>query len=85
MTYTLWGSNNLPKSVGINQSELVTTEVTPTRTIQVMKAGAMNVTATFLSPIDVRMSINCTSLPAADDSVSRPTSYDNRFHSPTLQ
>lgn len=52
-TYTLWGQDNLPKSVDINQSSLVTTELTPTRTIQVMKAGPMNVTVTFLSPVDV--------------------------------
>ena len=51
-TYTLWGNNNLPGS-GINQSSLVTTVLTPTRTIQVMTAGPMNVNVTFLSPVDV--------------------------------
>ena len=33
------------------------TEVTPTRTIQTVQAGPINVTLTFLSPIEVRFSI----------------------------
>ncbi|EPS95242.1 hypothetical protein FOMPIDRAFT_1054402 [Fomitopsis schrenkii] len=52
-TYTLWGNNNLPSSVGIKQGNLIETELTITRTIQVIQAGLeMNVTVTFLSPID---------------------------------
>ena len=49
----LWGLNNLDHSVGILKSNLVTTNLTPTRTIQVMQAGPMNVTVTFLDPVDV--------------------------------
>lgn len=52
-TYTLWGHDNLPQSIGITASSLLTTELTPTRTIQVIKAGPINVTVTFLSPVDV--------------------------------
>ncbi|EPS95243.1 hypothetical protein FOMPIDRAFT_1054403 [Fomitopsis schrenkii] len=53
-TYTLWGNNNLnlPKSVAvIDAGTLQDIQVTPSRTIQVIQAGLMNVTVTFLSPV----------------------------------
>ncbi|KAH9920686.1 uncharacterized protein B0H18DRAFT_1213278 [Fomitopsis serialis] len=46
-TYSLLGS-----SAYISAGFVVETQLTPTRTIQIIEAGPMNVTLTFLSPID---------------------------------
>ncbi|KZT68281.1 hypothetical protein DAEQUDRAFT_338010 [Daedalea quercina L-15889] len=51
-TYTLFGNNNLASSYNISAGTILETELTPTRTIQVIQAGPMNVTLTLLSPID---------------------------------
>ncbi|KAH9924399.1 uncharacterized protein B0H18DRAFT_1119936 [Fomitopsis serialis] len=47
ITYSLLGS-----SYYITAGLVVETQLTPTRTIQIIEAGPMNVTLTFLSPID---------------------------------
>ena len=58
-------------------------QVTPTRTLFVMQAGPMNVTITFLSPVEVRSSLaftfRCLSQ-ALDGTVSPTTGSSSRFH-----
>ena len=44
-------------AVGGTGCNVTYTEVTPTRTIQTVQAGPINVTLTFLSPIEVCFSI----------------------------
>ena len=39
-------------------ANVISVQITPTRTIFVMEAGPMNVTVTFLSPIEVRFSVS---------------------------
>lgn len=41
-------------SVGALSANITTVRITPTRTIFVVQAGPMNVTVTYLSPIEVR-------------------------------
>ncbi|KAH9914021.1 uncharacterized protein B0H18DRAFT_887542 [Fomitopsis serialis] len=48
-TYTLFGDNDLPSNYSVTAGTLVQTEVTPTRTIQVIQAGPMAITLTFLT------------------------------------
>ena len=51
--YTLWGQNDPAQDKGVMQGNLISTEVTPTRTIQIINTGPLNVTVTFLSPVEV--------------------------------
>ncbi|KAH9914014.1 uncharacterized protein B0H18DRAFT_887524 [Fomitopsis serialis] len=50
-TYIVFGDNNFPPNYTVAVGSIVQTELTPTRTIQVIEAGPMNITLTFLSPI----------------------------------
>lgn len=57
-TYRVLGNNyDMSGAVGATGCNVTYTEVTPTRTIQTVQAGPINVTLTFLSPIEVRLSI----------------------------
>ena len=47
-----WLGNDTAQS-GLNVSTVTNVQITPTRSIYVMRAGPMNVTVTFLSPIEV--------------------------------
>lgn len=53
----LFGRNTLNNTVlgdyAVLPGYVTGTELTPTRTIQVIEAGQINATVTFLSPIDV--------------------------------
>ena len=49
MTYKWMGMDGAGTSANVSNIQ-----VTPTRTIFVMQAGPMNVTITFLSPVEVR-------------------------------
>ncbi|KZT68277.1 hypothetical protein DAEQUDRAFT_337507 [Daedalea quercina L-15889] len=77
-TYTLFGNNNLASSYNISAGTVLETELTPTRTIQVIEAGPMNVTLTFLSPIDPS-DLVFQSLPLSYTSVNF-TSTDGQPH-----
>ena len=57
-TYRFLGNNyDMSGAVGSTGCNVTYTEVTPTRTIQTVQAGPINVTLTFLSPIEVRRRI----------------------------
>ena len=47
--YAWMGNDRIPA----NQSTVTNVQFTPTRSIYVMTAGPMNITITFLSPIEV--------------------------------
>lgn len=49
----IWTGLDRP-SVGALSANITTARITPTRTIFVVQAGPMNVTVTYLSPIEVR-------------------------------
>ena len=87
--YTLWGQLIRPKSEAgdVKKGSLISTEVTPTRTIQTIQVGPMNVTVTFLSPVEVvwLYPLQFPSPQRTDCSGSHPTYYGNRFHFPTLR
>ena len=58
-------------------------QITPTRSIFVMQAGPMNITITFLSPVEVRRSIlsNDITSPSQDTGTISPTTgSSNQFH-----
>lgn len=57
-TYRILGNNyDMSGAVGGTGCNVTYSEVTPTRTIQTVQAGPINVTLTFLSPIEVCFSI----------------------------
>ncbi len=51
VTYSWMGDDGIWNSTAI----VVDIQITPTRSIFVMQAGPMNVTVTYLSPIEVRL------------------------------
>ena len=51
-TYQWMGKNGTSISANVTN-----VQITPTRSIFVMQAGPMNVTVTFLSPVEVRISL----------------------------
>ncbi|KAH9910635.1 uncharacterized protein B0H18DRAFT_1110738, partial [Fomitopsis serialis] len=51
-TYIVFGDNNFPPNYTVAVGSLVQTELSPTRTMQTIEAGPLNITLTFLSPID---------------------------------
>lgn len=51
-TYQWMGQNGTSISANVTN-----VQITPTRSIFVMQAGPMNVTVTFLSPVEVRISL----------------------------
>ena len=53
-TYSLFGQKMFA-NLSVTPATVVDTTVTPTRTIQLLRAGNLDVTLTFLSPIDVRL------------------------------
>lgn len=53
-TYIWTGENNFPSLPEYFAANLTSIQITPTRTIFIMQAGPMNVTITYLSPIEVR-------------------------------
>ena len=55
-TYSLLGQKMFA-SLNVTPATVVGTEVTPTRTIQLLQAGDLDVTLTFLSPINVRFTV----------------------------
>ncbi|KZT68278.1 hypothetical protein DAEQUDRAFT_812241 [Daedalea quercina L-15889] len=52
MSYTLFGNNGFPSNYSLTSGFVLETRVTPTRTIQVIQAGNVNATVTFLSLVD---------------------------------
>lgn len=58
-TFKWLGDPGLPG--GMNRSVLTNIQITPTRTIMNMTSGPIDLTVTFLSPIEVR----CTATPAS--------------------
>lgn len=58
-------------------------QITPTRSIFTMHAGLMNLTITFLSPIEVMTGICCQSYPITHLKLSRRTGSYNLYHFPT--
>ena len=52
-TYGWMGNDNIPS----NHSNITNVQITPTRSIYTMEAGPMNFSITFLSPIEVRISL----------------------------
>ncbi|KAH9913166.1 uncharacterized protein B0H18DRAFT_941756 [Fomitopsis serialis] len=77
-TYILYGNGNLAGNYSVTPGNFPQTELTPTRTIQVIEAGPMNVTLTFLSPIDPSDLLR-QSLPFAYAALDF-TSTDNQPH-----
>ncbi|KAH9914023.1 uncharacterized protein B0H18DRAFT_1125885 [Fomitopsis serialis] len=66
-TYIVFGDNNFPPNYTVAVGSLVQTELSPTRTMQTIEAGPLNITLTFLSPIDpsdlIRQSSRSAMLP----------------------
>ena len=70
---------------GTGLANITNVQITPTRTIFVMRAGPMNVTITFLSPVEVRGSCVLTAcrLSQHGGDTSPTTGSSSHFRSPT--
>ena len=54
-TYQWFGNSSYTyESAGPFKCNVTSTQITPTRTVQFVQAGPLNMTLTFLSPIEVR-------------------------------
>ena len=71
---------------GSELANITNIQITPTRTIFVMQAGPMNVTITFLSPVEVRSSrvVMACSLPEDGGAISPTTGSSSRSRFPTF-
>ena len=55
ISYAWLGADDVQS--GPNISVVTNVQITPTRSIFMMKAGPMNVNVTFLSPVEVRLQV----------------------------